>query len=309
VANILIVDDDRRIAETVALRLKSNGHAIRWEPNGERALQIVEGGDIQLLILDVMIPGLSGFEVCRRIRGNANQLALPILFLSAMDGPEEIQHGLAQGGDDFITKPFNLDVLVKRVENLLNVSAAMQLTDELTSLPAAKAIKIDVQNTIIAKRAFDLIYMEITRLAEFSRFTKAEDRAKALRHFARGIGVCRDEMTVELFHVGHLGGGHFLCLIDPGKGEELSIRMNKLWLRHLPRFYADIGHEKAFLQARAMGPNPRQSPIPLLDALFCITHYDPESSLNCSAMLETLSNIRRGALESSGSGIHLDRRN
>ncbi len=307
-ARILIVDDDRRIVETIGSRLQTFGHACRGEGHGERALEIIERGGVDLLVLDVMIPGLSGFEVCRRVRSNPKNFAIPILLISAMDSQEEIQHGLAQGADDFISKPFNLDMVIKRIENLLLISANTVLTDDVTELPAAKAIKHDVQAAINDKRPFAAVYAELLKTAEFGRAIGNEERLRAMRHFARGLSVAAKEAGLKSFNVGHLGGGHFLCILDEDKGETFCRAMDRVWDKHLPRFYREVGQEQAYVQARA-SRNPKQSPLPIMDAIYCATHFQPGSGGTCQGILETLSNMRKGAVEGSGPGIYIDRRN
>lgn len=307
-AKILIVDDDRRVVETIGARLQSFGHVCRGESHGERALEVIERGGVDMLVLDVMIPGLSGFEVCRRVRGNPKNFAMPILLVSAMDGQEEIQHGLSQGADDFISKPFSMDLLVKRIENLLVISANTQLTDDVTELPGAKKIKHEVQTAVNEKRAFSLVYAVLMRTAEFGRAVGQEERLRASRHFARALHVAAKETGLKGFSVGHLGGGHFLCILDAGRGEEYSRNMNRLWEKHLPKFYREIGQEQAYSQARLSARHAKQSPVPLLDGIYCTTGHEPGAPSSCQALLETLSHILKGATENGGPGVYIDRR-
>lgn len=308
-ANILIVDDDRRVVETIGSRLHALGHACRGETRGERAFEIVEQGGVDLLVLDVMIPGMSGFELCRRVRANPRNFAMPIVFVSAMDSEEEIKHGLAQGADDFIGKPFNIEQLLRRIENLLVISANTLLTDDITELPAAKAIKHDVQTAINERRAFALVYAELMRAAEFGRAVGNDGRLRALRHFARGLNLASKSPVQESFAVGHLGGGHFLCIVDVDKGEAYCREMNRIWEKHLPKFYAELGHEQAYVQARAQSRTAKLAPpIPLLDAIYCTTHHEPGGVYSALDLLDILSNMRKGALENGGAGIYVDRR-
>ena len=307
-AKILIVDDDRRVVETIGARLQAFGHKCRGEGNGERALEIVERGGVDLIVLDVMIPGLSGFEVCRRIRSNPKNFAVPIVLISAMDGPEEIQHGLAQGADDFIAKPFNLDQVSKRIENLLVISANTLLTDDITELPAAKVIKHEIQTAMNEKRPFALVYAEVMRTAEFGRALDNDARLRALRHFARGLHVAAKQCALKGFSVGHLGGGHFLCLLDANMGEPLCREMDRVWQKHLPRFYRELDQEQAYLQARVTARAGKAPGIPLIDAIYCATSFEPGTMLAAQEILETLSNMRKGALEGNGPGIYVDRR-
>lgn len=290
------------------MRLQALGHACRGETHGERALEVIERGGVDLLVLDVMIPGLSGFEVCRRVRSNPQNFAMPIVFISAMDSQEEIQHGLAQGADDFISKPFQIDQVMKRIENLLVISANTLLTDDVTELPTAKAIKHELQTSINDRKPFSLAYAELLKSAEFGRAVGNEERLRALRHFARGLGVAAREAGLERFSVGHLGGGHFLCILDAGKGEHFCREASRVWEKHLPRFYRELNLEQAFVQARAATRSARPPAVPLLDAAFCTTSHEPGQVGSAQELLEVLSNMRKGAVENGGAGVYVDRR-
>lgn len=307
-ANILIVDDDRKVVDQIGARLQGNGHACRGESNGERALEIVEQGSVNMLVLDVMIPGLSGFELCRRVRSNPKNFAMPIMLVSAMDGEEEIQHGLAQGADDFVSKPFNLDQLVRRVENLLTLNASITRKDDLTALPAARWIKHELATAVQERRSFSVLYAELMRTAEFGRAVGNDDRLRAIRHYARGLSLCNEQVKLAQFSIGHLGSGHFLCIVDAGRGEEFARAFMKLWDKHLPRFYSDIGQEAAYVQSRAQATNGRAAGIPLLETILCVANSEPASQRSSHDLLETLTNIRKGALEGAGAGVYLDRR-
>ncbi|MEQ8280377.1 MAG: response regulator transcription factor [Deltaproteobacteria bacterium] len=115
-AKILIVDDDPHIREVVQYALESAGHVVVAREDGNKGLEAALAEEPELVVLDIMMPGLDGIEVCRRLRTSS---AVPVLFLSAKD--EEIDKiiGLEVGGDDYITKPFSKRELVARVKAML----------------------------------------------------------------------------------------------------------------------------------------------------------------------------------------------
>src|SRR5690606_30808149 len=115
-AKILIVEDDPRAAEVLGRSLTAAGHTCSIESTGARVLERARQDTPDLLVLDVMLPGTSGFEICRRVRADAHLYTLPILIVSAMRGEEEVMHGLAQGADDYVVKPFEPAQVVQRVE-------------------------------------------------------------------------------------------------------------------------------------------------------------------------------------------------
>ena len=110
---ILVVEDERRLAELLRQALQEEGHVATVTFDGREGLAMAQSAGFDLLILDVMLPGLSGFEIARRLRAARNQT--PILMLTARDAPADIVAGLDLGADDYLTKPFSFDVLLARV--------------------------------------------------------------------------------------------------------------------------------------------------------------------------------------------------
>ena len=110
---ILIVDDDKEIINLMNFNLKNEGYSILKAYNGKDALQLVENNDIHLIILDIMMPGIDGMEVCRRVRVIKN---IPIIILSAKSSDIDKVIGLSTGADDYIVKPFSTMELIARVK-------------------------------------------------------------------------------------------------------------------------------------------------------------------------------------------------
>jgi len=120
-AQILIVEDEAHIADAVKLHLEAAGHACRAVGNGDTALREILEGRQDFVLLDVMLPGLDGFEVCRRAREAGSRL--PILFLTARDLEDDRVAGLEAGGDDYLAKPFSMRELLARIETMLRRQA------------------------------------------------------------------------------------------------------------------------------------------------------------------------------------------
>jgi two-component system, OmpR family, response regulator len=115
--HLLIVDDEENLRSMLAAALQHHGFTVTTAEDGRRALDLIADERPQLVLLDVMMPGLDGFEVCRRIRADGDRT--PVLFLTARDSTEDKVRGLTLGGDDYLQKPFSLDELVARCEAIL----------------------------------------------------------------------------------------------------------------------------------------------------------------------------------------------
>ncbi len=114
---ILVVDDEPNIADVIAVALRYKGYKVAVAASGEEALGVAVDFRPDLIVLDIMLPGLDGFEVAQRLRANADKT--PVLFLSARDGTEEKVRGLELGGDDYMTKPFSVEELLSRTASVL----------------------------------------------------------------------------------------------------------------------------------------------------------------------------------------------
>ncbi|HEY2428608.1 MAG TPA: response regulator, partial [Acidimicrobiales bacterium] len=126
-ARILVVDDEDNITYLLGTALRHFGFAVQTAASGREAL--AKGAEFrpELIMLDVMLPDLDGFEVCRRLRDAG--LHMPVLFLTARDATEDKVRGLTLGGDDYVTKPFSLEEVVARVRAILRRSGR-DLSDE-----------------------------------------------------------------------------------------------------------------------------------------------------------------------------------
>ena len=126
---ILVVDDEKAISELISTSLRFVGFDVRTAASGSEALTVAEGFKPQAVVLDVMLPDLDGFEVCRQLRSEG--LNIGVLFLTAKDGMEDKVAGLTIGGDDYMTKPFSLEELVARLRALLRRIGVVEIdTDD-----------------------------------------------------------------------------------------------------------------------------------------------------------------------------------
>ncbi|MFT4730776.1 MAG: DNA-binding response OmpR family regulator [Granulosicoccus sp.] len=113
---ILVIEDDDRIADFLQRALSTEGHTVTRLNSGKGAISILQSGDYKVILLDLMLPGMSGLDLCQEIR--CRKINTPIIMLTAMDSIEDVVQGLKMGADDYMTKPFDLDELMARIETV-----------------------------------------------------------------------------------------------------------------------------------------------------------------------------------------------
>jgi DNA-binding response OmpR family regulator len=123
---ILIADDEPSIVAAVEFLLKRGGYEVRVARSGDEALELIEGSPPDLVLLDVMMPGRSGYEVCKRLRERPDWKDLKIIMLSAKGRDAEVSRGLSLGADVYITKPFSTRDLMAKIQDLLDSGPAAE---------------------------------------------------------------------------------------------------------------------------------------------------------------------------------------
>ena len=130
-AHILVVEDEAALAELIRYNLASQGFRVAVAPNGEEAELLVAEERFDLVVLDWMLPGMSGLELCRRLKKRETTSAIPVLMLTARGEEADRVRGLATGADDYVVKPFSVPEMIARVKALLRRAAPQRIADTL----------------------------------------------------------------------------------------------------------------------------------------------------------------------------------
>ena len=221
---ILLVDDEPSIIQLARMYLEREGFRVQDARDGEAALEAVNRLQPDLLVLDIMLPKLDGFEVCKRLRASKNSAA--ILMLTARDEDVDKILGLELGADDYLTKPFNPRELVARVKAILRRGSSSTGEDaspirlsDLEIDPLRREVRLGSRAIELRNQEFDLLF---TLAGQPGRvFTREQ-----LLHLAWGFDFYGQTRTVDV-HVAHLRrkleGGHVHIETVPGVGYKLTI--------------------------------------------------------------------------------------
>ncbi|MBV9384773.1 MAG: response regulator transcription factor [Streptosporangiaceae bacterium] len=149
IPKVLVVDDEPNIRELVQVALKFHGCSVTTGSCGRDALRLAETGQPDLVVLDVLLPDIDGFEVCRRLRAAGNDV--PVIFLTARDTTSDTVTGLALGGDDYVTKPFSVEALVARVRAVLRRTARAGGSQDGAGMLRAGDLELDEEHWTVRR--------------------------------------------------------------------------------------------------------------------------------------------------------------
>ncbi len=170
-ANILVVEDEKNMREIIAEYMGRGGHKCFTASDGVEALMVLRQDAVDLMILDIMIPCLDGFSVCRAAREMSD---LPIIMLTARGGEEDKLRGYDLGADDYMTKPFSPKVLLAKANALLRRSSALPAdtvtAGKISILPASRKVCSDGQEIALTYKEYELLYFLMSNPGQvFSR--------------------------------------------------------------------------------------------------------------------------------------------
>jgi DNA-binding response OmpR family regulator len=199
---ILLVDDEQSVQKLLTYPLRKEGYEVVGALDGQEALDRLEDGAFDLVVLDVMLPQVDGFDVCRQIRASST---VPIIMLTAKTEEIDKVLGLELGADDYITKPFSVREFRSRVKAVLRRAALMQGNDELEEPIERGDLRIDFDKRHVQVRGSSvrLTYVEFEILAALARHPGRVFSRTMLLERVWGDSAYRDPRTVDV-HIRHL---------------------------------------------------------------------------------------------------------
>jgi two-component system alkaline phosphatase synthesis response regulator PhoP len=198
---VLLVDDEPNIIKLAQLYLEREGYTVISEADGESALSCIDHKRPSILVLDIMLPKLDGWEVCRKLRSKGNRI--PIIMLTARDEDIDKILGLELGADDYLTKPFNPRELVARIKAILRrTDSPTQLVESPKRLldleidPARREVKVNGAQIDLRTQEFEVLWV----MVQYQGFVLSREK---LLQLAWGYDYAGETRTVDV-HIGHL---------------------------------------------------------------------------------------------------------
>jgi diguanylate cyclase (GGDEF)-like protein len=225
---ILYADDHEEMRLMVRALLTSSGHEVGLVPDGRAALDAVQEREPDLLLLDVMMPRLSGLDACRAVKSNPFTARIPVLMLTAEGEIESKVEGFEAGADDYLAKPFDARELRARVQALLRLVRREADRNPTSGLPGGRAIEEEIMRRIERDETFAVCYLDIDYFKPFADtfgFAAADmvikDTGSAIVDAVGAAALSDGAERATTDFVGHVGGDDFLIVTDSDRAEQV----------------------------------------------------------------------------------------
>ncbi len=289
-ARLLVVEDDNDISNMLKIYFNSLGYDVDVAPRGSEALDKTHTVLPHLIVLDIMLPDIDGYEVCRRLRQSTRTSHIPVIFLTQKDERSDKLQGLELGADDYITKPFDIEELKLRVQGAIRRSEREALTDPRSGLPAGRLIEEQLRNTI---RKSGWAYMDI-RINYFDQFKDVYGFVAAddvLRFAAMLMSEVVDELGSPSDFIGHAGGDNFVIIGSEDAAEKIRARLKSRFADEVATHYNFMDRQLGFiLAANAEGQSEK---TPLMTFSIGIVTPKQQSFADIREITELAADVRR----------------
>ncbi len=260
-SKILVVDDESSIVALVEENLALEGYETTHAYSGEEALELMRHDQPDLVLLDVMMPGMDGYEVSRQMRADPQLNHIPIIMLTARSSTPDKVMGYSRGVDDYVTKPFDSDELLVRVRAQLHHLYHEDVSD-ITGLPGSQAVEYALkQRTDDTSKPWNIIYVDIERFTTYNEnysFLEGDELIKATALLLRE--AVQERGSPDDF-LGHVGGDNFVVITTPARTEGIcelaAARFNAI----IPQYYTASDRNQGYVLAMSHDGQIEQSPL------------------------------------------------
>lgn len=303
--SILIVEDDQQIVRLLRTMLELEGFTIAAAGTGEEAVEYALREVPHLVLLDVMLPRMDGFEVARRLRANIKTAHIPVVVLSARHDTADILRAFDTNVDDYLTKPFNADELLARIRTQLR-HVQQNLLAPLTGLPGGLQVEHAIERMLRAGAPWALLYLDLDHFKAYNDvygFLHGNDLIRLTARVA--AEAVRERGTITDF-VGHVGGDDFVIFTTPDRIEPLCADLIRRFDTESRALYPAEDMARGTLVAQDRQGQERAYPLVSLSIGVVTNQFHPITS--AEEVSRIAAEVKHQAKEQPGSAYFVDRR-
>ena len=303
---ILVIEDTELMQRVIRDILTREGYDVYSAYSGEEGLDMVPAIKPDLIILDIVMPGISGFEVCRILRADESNNLTPIIMLSSQGSEDDKLVGLELGADDYIVKPFNSRELVSRVKNTLIRIERNRFANPLTGLSGNVEIQSELNYRLTNRRKIAVIYCDLDNFKDFNDvygFSKGDSAIKLT------ADIIRDAVQFEGNRddfIGHIGGDDFVIITSWNKCENICKMIIEDFDKKILFLYNEEDRKKGFITTK----NRRGQIInfPVMTISLAVVTNENRDYENALELAEVAAEVKKYVKSLEGSNYLKDRR-
>jgi PleD family two-component response regulator len=258
---ILVVEDDFDISNMLRIYFSGQGYEVQVAPRGGDALTMTRKQLPDLIVLDIMLPDMNGYDVCRELRTTTRTSHIPIIFLTQKDERSDKIAGLELGADDYITKPFDIEELKLRVQNAIVAAKRTAQIDSKSNLPTGRLIEDHLRNLMHGEKAWTYIDIKIDNFDVFTDVYGFVAGDEVIRFMALLMGEVIDSTGTPDDYAGHPGKDNFILITHAADSEKVKQQLTERFNEEVRQHYSFIDRERGYILVPDGSFGERQAPL------------------------------------------------
>lgn len=244
---ILVVEDDFDISNMLRIYFSGQGYEVEVAPRGNDALAITRKQIPDLIMLDIMLPDMNGYDVCRELRTTTRTSHIPIIFLTQRDERSDRIAGLELGADDYVTKPFDIEELKLRAQNAITAAKRQKDIDPKSNLPTGSLIEDHLRGLMRSDKPWTYLDIKIDAFDLFTEVYGFVAGDEVIRFMAMLMGEVVDEQGTPDDFVGHPGRDNFIIITHSENAEKVQEILKERFNEEVKQHYTFIDRERGYL--------------------------------------------------------------
>jgi diguanylate cyclase (GGDEF)-like protein len=259
--SVVVVDDDPFLARLLEIELRVAGYEVRVASDGEQALGLILDSVPDLVVADVMMPNMDGFELTRRLRQDSRTSGVSVIMLTARGLSADKLEGFSVGADDYVVKPFDTPELLARIRGVLRRAKEMRAQSPLTGLPGNTRIEEEIESRVAAGGVFAVLYADLDHFKAYNDHYGFMRGDQVIQFVARLIQDVTTESGGPDVFVGHVGGDDFVMVCPVDAAERIAQNVIDGFDAEIGSLYDPKDRDRGFIEVANRRGEKRQFPL------------------------------------------------
>ena len=244
---ILVVEDDFDISNMLRIYFSGQGYAVEVAAKGGDALTATRKQLPHLIVLDINLPDMDGYEVCKELRTTTRTSHIPIIFLTQKDERSDKIRGLELGADDYVTKPFDIEELKLRIQNAISASIKQKQIDPVSNRPKGSLIEDHLRELMRGNSHWSYVDIKIQNFEAFGEVYGWQAGDEVIRATSLMISDIVDEIGSQDDFIGHPGRDNFVVITHTQDDGELGDKLTERFAKEILQHYSFIDRERGYM--------------------------------------------------------------
>lgn len=305
---ILVVDDKRSTVEVLSMALKNEAFVVYTAEDGRKALEIARKEGPDLILLDIMMPDINGFEVCQRLKDNFFTAHIPVIMLTVKDHLNDKVKGLDLGADDYVVKPYDYPELVARIRAVLRRTHLERDSNPLTGLPGNITIERKIKERISLGGLFAVIYADLDDFKPYNDhygYLRGDEVIRTLSKIV--LSTMEEHGSFPLDFVGHIGGDDFIIITTPDKVKSICEDIIRKLGKESSRLFSEEDRKKGYIEIQDRQGNIKRFPTSFTITISVATNQQRKLTTHLQVS-DVVAELKRYGKRHEGSIYVIDRR-